>query len=77
MLTAKRTLHFNTDSRGRKTIDREPKPKPVVPERRVPRVAKLLVLAIPFQQRLDDGVVADESDLARLSHAHSPESRKS
>lgn len=72
MLTAKRKLHFNTDSRGRKRIDREPKPKPVVPQGRVPRVSKLLALAIHFQQLLDDRVVADQSDLARLSQVTQP-----
>lgn len=72
MLTANRKFHFNTDSRGRKRIDREPKPKPVVPEGRVPRVSKLLALAIHFQQLLDDGVVEVQSDLARLSHVTQP-----
>ncbi|PQO28519.1 hypothetical protein DTL21_28375 [Bremerella cremea] len=72
MLTAKRKLHFNTDSRGRKRIDREPKPKPVVPQGRVPRVSKLLALAIHFQQLLDDRVVADQSDLAWLSQVTQP-----
>lgn len=72
MLSTKRVLHFNTDSRGRKRIAREPKPKPVVPQGRVPRVSKLLALAIHFQQLLDDRVVADQSDLARLSQVTQP-----
>lgn len=72
MLSAKRVLHFNTDSRGRKRIDREAKPKASVPVGRIPRISKLMALAIHFQQLLDDGVVEDQSDLAKLSHVTQP-----
>lgn len=72
MLSTKRILHFNTDTRGRKRIDREPPPEPVAAEGRIPRVSKLMALAIHFQQLLQDGVVADQSDLARLTHVTQP-----
>jgi hypothetical protein len=35
---------------------------------RVPRVSKLMALAIRFDQLLRDGVVADQAELARLGH---------
>ncbi len=35
---------------------------------RVPRVAKLMALAIRFDQLIRDGVVADQAELARLGH---------
>ena len=39
-----------------------------VPAGRVPRVAKLMALAIRFDQLIRDGVVADQAELARLGH---------
>jgi hypothetical protein len=36
------------------------------PPGRVPRVAKLMALAIRFDQLIRDGVVADQSELARI-----------
>jgi hypothetical protein len=35
---------------------------------RIPRVARLMALAIRFDQLIRDGVVADYADLARLGH---------
>jgi hypothetical protein len=35
---------------------------------RVPRVAKLMALAIRFDQLIRDGVVADQAELARVGH---------
>ena len=35
---------------------------------RVPRVARLMALAIRFDQLIRDGAVADQADLARLGH---------
>lgn len=35
---------------------------------RVPRVAKLMALAIRFDQMIRDGEVADQAELARLGH---------
>lgn len=72
MLSTKRVLHFNTDSRGRTRIDREPNPKATVHVERIPRVSKLMALAIHFQELLQDGVVEDQSDLARLAHVTQP-----
>lgn len=38
------------------------------PTGRVPRVAKLMALAIRFDQLIRDGVVADQAELARIGH---------
>ena len=35
---------------------------------RVPRVSRLMALAIRFDQLIRDGVVADQAELARLGH---------
>lgn len=39
-----------------------------MPQGRVPRVAKLMALAIRFEQTVRDGEVADYAELARLGH---------
>ena len=41
---------------------------PEVPAGRIPRVSRLMALAIRFDGLLRDGVVADQADLARLGH---------
>jgi hypothetical protein len=49
-----------------------PEPEPADSAGRVPRVSKLMALAIRFDQLLRDGVVADQSELARLAHVTQP-----
>ena len=43
-------------------------PRPPAPKARVPRVAKLMALAIRFEGLIRDGVVADQAELARVGH---------
>ncbi|QDU94526.1 hypothetical protein [Lignipirellula cremea] len=49
---------------------RTEKPKKIEPEvvGRIPRVAKLMALAIRFDGLIRDGVVADQAELARLGN---------
>ena len=61
-----RAFHVERSQRGRKHL-RDPKPKRDVGHR-VPRVAKLMALAIRFEGLIQDGVVADYAELARLGH---------
>ena len=35
---------------------------------RVPRIARLMALAIRFQKLIDDGVIENQAEIARLSH---------
>jgi hypothetical protein len=72
MVTVKRTLHFRKGKQGRKQIAREPEPENELPEGRIPRVSKLMALAIRFDRLIREGVVADQSELARLSHVAQP-----
>lgn len=46
---------------------RKPKGVPA-PAGRVPRVARLMALAIRFDQLIRDGAMADQAELARLGH---------
>ena len=61
-----RKFQVELSQRGRKHL-REPKPKRDVGHR-VPRVAKLMALAMRFEGLIQDGVVADYAELARLGH---------
>lgn len=60
-----RTVHFRPGKRSKKTL-REDAPPP--PAGRVPRVAKLMALALRFEQMVRDGVVADYAEIARLGY---------
>jgi hypothetical protein len=73
MTTVTRQVHFATKSRRKRAVPGPPPaPKPPKPEGRTPRVAKLMALAIRFDQLLRDGKVADQSELARLAHVTQP-----
>lgn len=63
MITIKRKFSFETGRRGRKGVA-----STVAPAGRVPRVAKLMALAIRLDGLIRDGVVADQAELARLGH---------
>ena len=59
-------VHFGTGRRSRKELKTgEAAPRPIG---RIPRVAKLMALAIRFEGLIRDGVVADYAELARLGH---------
>ena len=61
-------VHFGTGQHGKRRLRAGPKPKPaVVPEGRVPRVARLLALAIHCEELIREGDIEDYADLARLS----------
>ena len=68
-LTIEREVHFQAQARGRKQLRVGPEPpRPAPAPGRVPRVARLMALAIRFEGLLRDGVVKDYAALARLGH---------
>jgi len=71
MTTITKQIHLAVKSR-RKTAVPGPAPEPRAPEGRIPRVSKLMALAIRFDQLLRDGEVSDQSELARLAHVTQP-----
>ena len=72
MITVTHKIHFTRGTAGRcRATTVRPKPKPEVTPR-IPRIAKLVALAIRFDRLLRDGTVGDQSDLARLSHVSQP-----
>lgn len=62
-------VHFQQKRFGRKqmTVGKAPTPVPV-PLGRVPRISRLMALAIRFDRLLAEGEVRDYADLARLGH---------
>jgi hypothetical protein len=69
MIAIVKKVHFECKSAGRKRL--ADGPEPVRPPR-IPRISKLMALAIRFQGLLRDGTVWDQSDLARLAHVTQP-----
>lgn len=66
-LTVSRRFRMQRKRHGRMALRGDiddPKPS----SERVPRVARLMALAIHFDQLLRDGVVADQAELARFGH---------
>jgi hypothetical protein len=67
MITIERDVHFGQGRRTRKEL-REGDALSPAATGRIPRVSRLMALAIRFDQLIRDGVVADQADLARLGH---------
>jgi len=72
MITIKQKLHFARGKAGRRRIDTKPPIAETVPPGRVPRISKLMALAIRFDGLVRSGKVASQSELARLSHITQP-----
>lgn len=73
-LTVDRPFHVTTADHGRKVVApaRASKPAPTKPELqpvgRVPRITRLMALAIKLDGYVRDGVVTDYAELAHLGH---------
>lgn len=62
------TVHFGRAGRGARKVLREGALPPAPPPGRVPRVARLMALAIKLDGLVRSGAVADYATLARLGH---------
>lgn len=70
MITIERASHFEI---GRKSCKKlRPGPEPPHPVDRVPRISRLMALAIRFDRLLRNGVVANQAELARLGKVSPP-----
>ena len=66
-MTITRQVHFKHGNGSRKVLKEgeAPKPQPAVS---IPRLSRLMALAIHMQALVDKGEAADYADLARLAH---------
>lgn len=71
MTTVTRQIHFKRKAQHKRAV-RGPAPDDTATQGRVPRVSKLMALAIRFDQLIQDGAVANRSELARLGHVSQP-----
>ena len=65
-LTIERQVHFTVGRRARRVIQDGPPPVTPPPKGRVPRISRLMALAIRFDRLIKDGEIEDQADLARL-----------
>lgn len=69
MLTIECDIHFDRKGRGsRKVLANGPRPHRPTEPGRVPRVARLMALAIRFERLLREGVFESYRELAALGH---------
>lgn len=69
MLTVKCNVHFEIGRKTRKKLnvgEAPPNPEALVEPGRVPRISRLMALAIRRERMLAEGVARDYADLARL-----------
>jgi hypothetical protein len=70
-MTTTWTIEFHFDRKGRgsrKVLEHGQRPHRPTEPGRVPRVSRLMALAIRFEQMLRDGVVESYTELAALGH---------
>jgi hypothetical protein len=67
-LTFKSKVHFRCGRKGRKHLETGDRADSTVEPSRVPRIARLMALAIRFEGLIRQGAVADQAELARLGH---------
>jgi hypothetical protein len=67
-LTIEKQIHFNHGGRAGRKVLREGRTPPEAPTGHVPRVSRLMALAIRFDGLVRTGAVRDHAELARLGH---------
>lgn len=72
MIKMKRTVQFQRGRQGRRRITDPSSERNQMPSGRVPRISRLMSLAIRFDRLIQDGIVSDQSELARLAHVTQP-----
>ncbi len=67
-MTVTRQVHFKHGNGSRKVLKEGEAPKPQPVPGSIPRVSRLMALAIYMQALVDKGEAVDYADLARLAH---------
>ena len=72
MITVTQTITLTKSNKGRKRIQAGDAVVPVRPRGSIPRISRLMALAIKYQGMLDRGEVSGVTELARLCHVSQP-----
>lgn len=72
MIKVRRKLHLIRRDRGRQVVAEAAPRAASAAIGRIPRVSRLMALAIHFDRLIREGKVADQSELARLAHVTQP-----
>ena len=72
MITVTKKVFFTTGTSGRKQIVDRPPATPTVDVGRVPRVSKLMALALQFEDLLRTGKIGGMAEIARLAMVTQP-----
>jgi hypothetical protein len=72
MIKVKQKVEIVRAASGGNRIATNPPVRPVAPAGRIPRISKLMALAIRFEGLLRSGVISDQSELARLAQVTQP-----
>lgn len=67
-LKVTRKIHFGSRAKGRREILPGPEPVRDLPTERIPRISRLMALAIHFDNIIRSGGILDYADLASLGH---------
>ena len=68
-LTIQRKMHFGRVRKGRKVIHEGPQPEEEpMPAGRIPRISRLMALAIHFDGLITAGEIIDQAEIARFGH---------
>lgn len=68
-VTVTKQIHFSMRNRGRREIVEGPMPAPdVTDDGRIPRVARLMALAIKIDGLIASGAIADQAEAAVVGH---------
>jgi len=72
MITLTRKVFLSNGRSGRKRLSPTKPAVEAVGQGRIPRISKLMALAIKFDRLIREGKVADQSELARVAHVTQP-----
>lgn len=67
-LRTEHQVHFGRGRQSRKILQNGPQPNENTPTGRIPRISRLMALAIRFDRLIQEGHVTDQAELARLGH---------
>jgi len=72
MITVKQKIAFSRDKTRRRRVEAKSAVAADPPKGKIPRISKLMALAIRFDGLLREGRVSDQSELARLAKVTQP-----